>query len=148
MAVATSIDALAVGITFAMIPDTSEYNSVEKTTMEPFVFVNCYLKGRCEDMIVGSSWQTGSSAWGLRGFYEGILGLRRDYDGLRIVPTLPTGWNELDAKRVFRGNDLRIFYHNNGGNNVRIEVDGVAIEGNLIRPFADNDTHRIDVYID
>ncbi len=33
-------------------------------------------------------------AWCMMGVYEGILGIKRDYDGLRIDPCLPKEWGK------------------------------------------------------
>ncbi len=130
----------------AMIPDSSKHNSVEVTTTEPYVFTNCYLKNRTENMMVGFSWQTGSSAWGLRSFYEGIAGICREYDGLRFAPAMPDAWKTMRVTRIYQGNELNIYYHNGGSRAVRLEVDGVELNGNLVTPFEDSAAHRIDVY--
>ena len=66
-------------------PD-GKFNPSSVTTTEPYVFTNCYLKHPSVDMQVGFSWQTGTSAWGLMCYYEGILGLQRgDLDWREIV---------------------------------------------------------------
>ena len=96
-------------------------------------------------MQVGFSWQTGTSAWGLMCYYEGILGLQRGYDGLHINPALPSAWKTCEAKRTYRGNRLNIKYYNKGGKTVRLTVDGKKIEGNVVPLFDDNDAHDIKV---
>lgn len=131
----------------AMIPDSSAYNSVERTTTEPFVFTNCYLQNRTEYMMVGFSWQTGSSAWGLRGYYEGMLGLRRTYDGLEIAPCLPKEWETVTAVRPYRGSELHIRYVRRGNTVPIVYVDGQQIDGNCIRPFGDGRPHEVEVLI-
>lgn len=128
----------------AIVPD-GPYNPSERTTVEPYVFVNCYLKHPAVDMKCGPSWQTGTSAWGLRCYYEGILGIRREYGGLRILPCLPVAWENVYAERDYRGSRLRIFYKNLHRGSVRIFVDGVLIDGQLVRPFSDGGEHTISV---
>ncbi len=91
------------------------------------------------------AWQTGSSAWGLMCYYEGILGLQRDYDGLHICPALPSSWKNVEATRHYRGNKLQIKYTNNGGNKVSLKVDGKQIKGNVVPLFNDNKEHFITV---
>lgn len=125
-------------------PD-GKFNPSSKTTTEPYVFTNCYLKHPSVDMQVGFSWQTGTSAWGLMCYYEGILGLQRGYDGLHINPALPSAWKTCEAKRTYRGNRLNIKYYNKGGKTVRLTVDGKKIEGNVVPLFDDNDAHDIKV---
>ena len=118
------------------------------TTTEPYVFTNCYLKHPAVDMMVGSAWQTGTSAWGLMCYYEGILGLHRDYDGLHIEPALPKAWDKVEAQRYYRGNKLLIKYINKGGKKVSLKVDGKRIAGNVVPLFEDNNTHTIVVTLE
>ena len=40
-------------------------------------------------------WTTGTSAWCMKGLYEGIMGVKRGYDGLEITPCFPKEWNVL-----------------------------------------------------
>ena len=128
----------------AIVPDGPR-NPSEKTTVEPYVFVNCYLKHPAADMKCGPSWQTGTSAWGLRCYYEGMLGIRREYAGLRISPCLPSAWEEAYAERDYRGSRLRIFYKNLRLGGVRIRIDGAWAAGQLVPPFADGGEHIIEV---
>ena len=127
-----------------IIPDGAK-NPSSKTTAEPYVFTNCYLKHPTVDMEVGFSWQTGTSAWGLMCYYEGILGLQRDYDGLRIDPALPEEWKRAEAWRNYRGNRLHIRYINEGGNKAKLKVDGKEIAGNKLPKFSDQCMHEITV---
>lgn len=118
------------------------------TTAEPYVFTNCYLKHPSVDKMVGFSWQTGTSAWGLMAYYEGILGLQPEYDGLHVRPCFPKGWKKAEAYRNFRGNKLHILYRNKGGNTVRLKADGVPVEGDKIPAFADELEHTISVVLE
>ena len=120
-------------------------NPSSVTTAEPYVFTNCYLLHPSVDMQVGFSWQTGTSAWGLMCVYEGILGLKRGYDGLHIEPALPSDWQTAEAVRTYRGNRLHIRYVNKGGKSVRLDVDGKNICGNVIPLFSDDKEHEITV---
>ena len=120
-------------------------NPSMKTTTEPYVFTNCYLKHPTVDMQVGFSWQTGTSAWGLKCYYEGILGLQRGYDGLHILPSIPESWDKVTAVRHYRGNRLNITYYNEGGLNVQMVVDGKPVEGNVVPLFDDDNEHEVIV---
>lgn len=53
-------------------------------------------------------WPTGAAAWLYRASTEGILGIRPDWDGLRLKPCLPSEWDKAGAVRVFRGGTYRI----------------------------------------
>lgn len=134
----------AVGTLLKMIPDGSN-NPSSVTTTEPYVFTNCYVKHETEDLVVGFSWQTGSSAWGLRDFYEGILGIERTYEGLKISPNFPADWKDASVTRPYRNSVLNISYKNEGKGCVEILVDGSKIDGNIIPAFNDALAHEIEV---
>lgn len=127
-----------------MIPD-GEFNPSSHTTTEPYVFTNCYQQHPAENMLVGFSWQTGSSAWGLRDFYEGILGIDREYAGLKIKPNIPASWDKVTATRPYRGSTLELTYINKNAGKVTLIVDGKEIDGDIIKPFNDNAVHQITV---
>jgi cellobiose phosphorylase len=130
-----------------MIPD-GEHTPSSITTTEPYVFTNCYLMHESTAfLLVGFSWQTGTSAWALRSFYEGILGLKRTYKGLQIKPQLPNEWKSTSAKRIFRGCEYNIEYVNNGGTNIQITVDGDNVDGDILPLFNDGKVHDVLVVI-
>ena len=132
--------------TFLKIVPNGPSNPSSVTTTDPYVFTNCYLKHPSVDMQVGFSWQTGTSAWGLKCYYEGLLGMRRTYAGLRIAPALPSAWKQVEAERTFRGDRLKLVYHNENSGSVRLVADGRAVEGDVLPVFGDQKVHRIDVY--
>ena len=127
-----------------VMPDGS-HNPSSVTTAEPYVFTNCYLTHPSVDMKVGFSWQTGTSAWGLMCVYEGIFGIRREYDGLTIAPCFPREWKRAEAWRNWRGARLHITYTR--GKKAGVLVDGQPIAGDKILPFADGKTHEIAVVL-
>ncbi len=126
------------------IPD-GKNNPSSITTTEPYVFTNCYLQHETVEMMVGSSWQTGTSAWILRDYYEGILGLKRDYEGMTIDPCIPKAWDSVYVERTFRGNLLKITYEQCGSDKITLFVDGKQIEGNVVPRFDDCNAHEVVV---
>ncbi|HEY5583690.1 MAG TPA: cellobiose phosphorylase [Ruminiclostridium sp.] len=128
-----------------MIPDGKDTPS-SITTTEPYVFTNCYLLHDSSVFnVVGFSWQTGTSAWALRGFYEGILGLRRTYEGLEVSPVMSKEWQHVTAKRTFRGCTYILEYLNNGSSRVELTVDGEKIQGTILPIFTDGQEHSVTV---
>ena len=98
-------------------------------------------------MVVGFSWQTGSSAWALRDYYEGILGITREFNGLRIAPCIPENWKCVKVERNYRGSRLNITVNNLGGKSVSLLIDGLSVKDNLIPDFKDGAAHQIVVNI-
>jgi len=127
-----------------IIPD-GEYNPSSVTTAEPYVFTNCYLRHPSVSGKVGFSWQTGSSAWVLICVFEGIFGLTRSFDGLRIDPCFPGNWKFAEVRRSFRGDKFHIKYVNKGGSCIFLTVDGKNIEGNILPVFGDGKEHKVTV---
>jgi cellobiose phosphorylase len=82
-----------------------------------------------------NSWLTGTAAWTFLDVSQYILGIRPDYDGLRVDPCIPSSLDGFEAKRDFRG----VTYHITVKNPEHVEkgiksliVNGTAVEGNLI----------------
>ena len=53
-------------------------------------------------------WLTGTASTVMVGCVEGILGMRPDFYGLRIAPSVPSEWNEFKISKDFRGKHLNI----------------------------------------
>ncbi len=80
-------------------------------------------------------WLTGTASTVMVGCVEGILGLRPDLNGLRLSPSIPGDWKELEIEKTFRGKKLHISIRNPAGREsgcTRLVVNGQAVEGNTI----------------
>ena len=95
-----------------------------------------------------NSWLTGTAAWNYYAITQWILGIRPEYDGLRIAPVVPERWPGLQVVRRFRGVTYRIDIQRVGpGNGVKLVVDGEAVEGNVVAPPAEGKT-SVDVKVE
>jgi cellobiose phosphorylase len=80
-----------------------------------------------------NSWLTGTAAWNFVAITQWILGIRAEYDGLRIAPVVPEEWPGFTAIRRFRGATYRITVIRQGAGNVAtLRVDGKEVEGDII----------------
>ncbi len=131
-----------------IIPDNA-YNPYHQSETEPYVFTNCYSTNPDAYGKADRSWITGTSAWCMKGFYEGILGIIKDYDGLRVSPNLPAGWEKAQAIRQYRNATYKITISKSSQNNIEktIYVDGNNIEGDLLPVFSDNQIHEVIIYV-
>lgn len=132
-----------------IMPD-SEQNPSSQSGAEPYVFTNCYSTNPGYYGKSYQSWTTGTSAWCLMGLYEGILGVKRDYEGLRIEPCFPSSWGEAEVTRHFRGADYHIVIRNpehleNGA--ARVLSDGQPCEGGILPDYRDGRVHEIKVIL-
>ena len=75
---------------------------------------------------------------------QGILGIRPDYDGLRVHPCLPDKMDGFTACRVFRGVRYEITVQR--GEIKGLTVDGKAVAGDLV-PLCDGPVARVTVTI-
>lgn len=132
-----------------IMPD-SEKNPSMQSGAEPYVFTNCYSTHPGYYGKSYQSWTTGTSAWCLMGLYEGIMGVKSDYDGLRIEPCFPATWEYGEVTRHFRGADYHVVIRNpkhleNGM--VKITTDGVSLAGTVLPDFRDGKKHEIEVML-
>lgn len=80
-------------------------------------------------------WLTGTASTVMVGCVEGILGMRPDFYGLHINPTIPKTWNEFEINKDFRGCHLHISVKNPGhveSGCKKMIVNGKEIDGNYI----------------
>lgn len=97
-----------------------------------------------------NSWLTGAAAWNYVAVTQWILGIRPEYDGLRIDPCIPHLWDGFSVTRRFRGETLHIRVHNPDGvcsGVLRILVDGKAVAGNLVPPGPAGGERRVEVWM-
>lgn len=127
-----------------IMPD-SEKNPSAQSGAEPYVFTNCYSTHPKYYGRSYQSWTTGTSAWSMRGLYEGILGVHRDYAGLRIHPAFPSEWQSAEMTRRFRGADYQIVFHRTEEGVFRLTVDGKEVGGELVPDFQDGKRHLVEV---
>jgi len=115
---------------------------------EPYVYAqmvagkDAYKPGEAKN-----SWLTGTAAWNYYAITQYILGLRPDYDGLRIDPCIPAEWDEFTIQRQFRGADYHIKVTNPNKVSkgvISLMVDGQVIPGNII-PLLGEGKHEVVV---
>ncbi|MBN1892340.1 MAG: glycosyl transferase [Clostridiales bacterium] len=117
--------------------------------MEPYVYSQMIAgkdAGRMGE--AKNSWLTGTAAWNFVAISQAILGIKPEYDGLRVEPCIPSGWSEYKITRVFRGATYEISVRNPDGvqKGIRsVTVDGAAIEGNVLPVFEEGTKHDVEV---
>ena len=95
-------------------------------------------------------WLTGTASTVMVGCVEGILGLRPDFDGLKISPSVSSDWKEFSMEKDFRGRKLHIQVQNPNGKESGVEkivLNGQTIDGNYISADLLQDENRIIVYM-
>ena len=95
-----------------------------------------------------NSWLTGTAAWNFVAISQYILGIIPDYEGLKIDPCIPEEWDGFSVTRKFRGNEYKISIKNPQGVSkgvVKVTVDGVRINGNILPVFENGTAHEVEV---
>ena len=115
----------------------------EKSGVEPYAMSNMYFgpdnESRSGD--APQSWITGTSGWLLRCITENIIGIKADFSGLRIEPSLPDDWKTVTVKRMFRGAEYNITLKKTEGDTI-LMVDGDLVPYGVIKPF-ESGVHNI-----
>lgn len=117
--------------------------------MEPYVY--CQMIAGKDAVRQGegkNSWLTGTAAWNFVTISQWILGIKPDFDGLRIDPCIPASWDGYTIERQYRGAWYRVKVTNpkhvcKGVQ--RVTVDGTEIKGNVLPVFQDGKVHEVCV---
>lgn len=130
----------------AYLEDVSEIHR-----MEPYVYSQT-IAGRDAPRFgeAKNSWLTGTAAWNFVAISQWILGIRPEYDGLRVDPCIPSWLEGFTVERRFRGATYRIAVSNprrvcKGVS--RVVIDGQEASSNLLPVFGDGTVHEIEVTI-
>jgi cellobiose phosphorylase len=101
---------------------------------EPYVYAQMIAgKDSAKPGEAKNSWLTGTAAWNFYAVTQYILGIRPEYDGLRIDPKIPKELTTIKAVRKFRGATYNISIENKGGKKMSCFFDGK--ETGTLMPF-------------
>jgi cellobiose phosphorylase len=99
-----------------------------------------------------NSWLTGTAAWNFVAISQWILGVRAEFDGLRVDPVLPADWGDFKVTRRFRGATYNITVHKAKGTTgrvTRLTLDGLPVDGNLISlPIEPGGTFEVEAFVE
>jgi len=98
----------------------------------------------------GWTWYTGSSGWLYRVLCEWIMGVRPEWEGLRVDPCLPAHWDGFTMKRLYHGHTLhiRVTRATPGAASVKlVTLDGKPAPDGLIRVAGAPAEHQVEVIL-
>ncbi len=96
-----------------------------------------------------NSWLTGTAAWNWLTVSQYILGIRPEYEGLKLDPCLPHELNEYTVVRRFRQALYTIHIlktKDSSPSRITLSLDGEAVEGNVL-PYSPGE-HYAEVRIE
>lgn len=119
--------------------------------VEPYVY--CQMIAGKDAFKPGegkNSWLTGTAAWNFAAITQYILGIKPDYDGLSINPSIPKAWDGFKVSRKFRGAtyNIEVKNPNHVSTGVKsITVDGEAIDGNVVPTLDAGREYQVEVIL-
>ena len=128
---------------------TEETSDIHKT--EPYVYGQMIGGKDAQNFGQGkNSWLTGTAAWNMVAISQYILGVKPEFDGLRVDPSIPAAWDGFTASRQFRGDTYEITIKNPDHvcKGVKsMTVDGQAVDGCIVPVSGDGATHKVEVVL-
>ena len=128
---------------------TEETSDIHKT--EPYVYGQMIGGKDAQNFGQGkNSWLTGTAAWNMVAISQYILGVKPEFDGLRVDPSIPAAWDGFTATRQFRGDTYEITIKNPDHVNKGVKsltVDGKAVDGCIVPVSGDGQTHKVEVVL-
>jgi cellobiose phosphorylase len=98
---------------YAQINPLGKNDAIETYECEPYVYAQNILGDEHPQFGLGrNSWLSGTASWCYQAGTQWILGIRPEYNGLRIDPCIPASWDGFTATRRFRGKQYQITVHN------------------------------------
>jgi len=95
-----------------------------------------------------NSWLTGTAAWNYYAITQYILGVKPEYNGLRIDPCIPKDWDGFKVSRIFRGVQYNIEVTNPNHVSkgvVKTTVNGETMSSNLLPVFRKGSTQEVKI---
>ena len=95
---------------------SAQNDKAEIRKLEPYCYGQ-FTEGKASPHFGRSHvhWLTGTASTVMVGCVEGILGMRPDFGGLRIAPSIPSDWKNFSTEKTFRGKKLKITVENPNG---------------------------------
>jgi len=127
-------------------------NIADLYTMEPYVYSQ-FITGKEHPYKFGqarNSWLTGTASWSFVAVSQYILGVRAEYDGLRVDPCIPSGWHGFSVSRQYRGKHFYIKVINPNKvckGVVSLTVNGRKLSGSLIPHDVMQENNTVEVIL-
>jgi cellobiose phosphorylase len=136
---------------YSQINPAARNEMIDLYESEPYVYPQNILGDEHPQFgLARNSWLSGTASWMYQAGTQWILGIRAEYEGLRVDPCIPSRWEGFRATRNYRG----AAYHITVANPKHVckgvetmEVNGEPIEGSLIRAEAYAGAREIHVHV-
>ena len=115
--------------------------------MEPYAYSNMFVgpDSKYKRGFAPMSWITGTGGWMYKNLTENILGIKADYNGLKIVPCVPEEWKTVKVKRIFRGGEYNVEISR--GENKGVYIGENKINGNVVPAISAGEKVTVKVIV-
>ncbi len=134
----------AVELYNAILP-SGQNDRIEVRSAEPYVYCQ-FIYGRDHERhgLAQNPWLTGSAGWMYTAATHYILGVRPDFTGLVIDPTIPHDWDGFTVRRSWRGGVYRIDVRN--PDHVCRGVVRIVVDGEELCPVSAHHTEDVPAH--
>ena len=127
----------------------AQNDKAEVRKLEPYCYGQ-FTEGKASPHFGRSHvhWLTGTASTVMVGCVEGILGMRPDFHGLKVSPSIPKDWESFEIEKDFRGSHLHIVVKNPGhieSGCKSLTLNGQVMEGNYIPADLLKETNEVEL---
>lgn len=118
---------------YSQINPAAKNDMIDLYESEPYVYPQNILGDEHPQFgLARNSWLSGTASWMYQTGTQWILGIRADYEGLRIDPCIPSEWDGFEATRKYRG----AIYHISVTNPKHVckGVEKITVNGGQVYP--------------
>ena len=134
---------------YAQINPAKKNVDIDTYECEPYVYAQNILGDEHPQCGLGrNAWLTGTASWAYQAGLKYILGVRPEYEGLRIDPCIPAAWEGFRVTRRFRGAeyDITVRNPNHVSKGVKsVRLDGYPLDQPLLPVLEDGGQHVVEV---
>lgn len=127
-----------------------EYSDIHRT--EPYAYAQMIAgKDAVRHGEAKNSWLTGTASWNFVCITQYILGIKADFDGLRVDPCIPAEWDGYEVERVFRDvtYEITVKNPNHVSHGVKsMIVNDRKVSGNTIPYHSEDATVKVEVTLE
>lgn len=136
---------------YRQINPAAKNDQIDVFECEPYVYPQNILGDEHPQFgLARNSWLTGTASWAYQAALKFILGVRPEFEGLRIDPCIPEDWDGFSVTRKFRGASyaIRVQNPNHVSKGVAsMTVDGKGFHGMVLPIFCDGGEHDVVVVL-
>ncbi|MBQ2116463.1 MAG: N,N'-diacetylchitobiose phosphorylase [Lachnospiraceae bacterium] len=127
----------------------AQNDKAEVRKLEPYCYGQ-FTEGKASPHFGRSHvhWLTGTASTVMVGCVEGILGMRPDFHGLKVSPSIPKDWESFEIEKDFRGSHLHIVVKNPGhveSGCKSLTLNGQVMEANYIPADLLKETNEVEL---